>query len=599
MPEPHLELKIGAPVEATDGAFGHLRRVILSPLDRRVVALIIRHGLVPPRDVVIPIAEVASATEQRVRLRVSRAELEGRPAFDPADYVELPAGNHGYGADEALAAVYGGAGDAVARALVATHLGSDARIAHQGSLVGQAIALRRGQVVWCNDGRAGRVDLLLLDFFGQVRHFVIRKALLLGRDVIVPVEWVRQIDERGVWLAVARAALDRLPHYRPDDDIAADVDQALWKDDVICATDYYTIDVAVRGGVVYLGGYAATPVSKARAEVAVAEIAGVLQVENQIMTDGELVAAVEQAFARVPLLRGQRLFVHAEHGEVYLSGYATSQDVRAVAEEIAANVPRVRTVVNEVLAPGLAAVQILRALDLAIGQAVHATEMPLGRVERVIASPQQGRATAFIALGDFPDLLRATPRMLPSEMPKQERRVVIPISAVREVTADGVELRVSGMEAARYPEFAPADFVAPDAEWPPYQRADVLLDLGCAEAERTDLRLAPDGQALLVRGLGGVLAWQYIHQGMPVHCRDGTVGTIDHVRVDPYHGAVSQIVVCAGPLLPKDPLIPLDWIRYTDAPVAFVDVGASQLAALPAAGTRAMQAAQAQAEMRE
>jgi hypothetical protein len=284
---------------------------------------------------------------------------------------------------------------------------------------------------------------------------------------------------------------------------------------------------------------------------------------------------------------------------VYLSGHATSQDVRAVAEEIAANVQRVRTVVNEVQAPGVAGVQILRALDLGIGQVVHATEMPLGRDERVIVSPQQGRVTAFIAHGDFPDLARATPRMLPSEMPKQVRRVVIPIGAVREVTGDGVQLRVSGLEAARYPEFAPTHFVAPDAGWqppPPYRSADVLLDLGCTEAGRPDLRAAAGGKALVARGgLGGVLAWEYIQQDMPVQCRDGTAGTVDHVRVDPHNGAVSQIVVCAGTLLPKDTLIPLDWVRPIDAPGVFVDVGVAQLVALPAAEPRAKQAAQAEA----
>jgi hypothetical protein len=69
MPDPGLELKIGAPVEAIDGAFGSLHQVVLSPLDRRVVALIVRSGSLPPRDVVVPIAEVADATEQRVWLR--------------------------------------------------------------------------------------------------------------------------------------------------------------------------------------------------------------------------------------------------------------------------------------------------------------------------------------------------------------------------------------------------------------------------------------------------------------------------------------------------------------------------------------------------
>jgi osmotically-inducible protein OsmY/uncharacterized protein YrrD len=511
IPEARIELKIGAPVVAVDGAFGHLRQVILSPIERRVVALIIRHGALQPRDIVVPVADVADATEQLVRLYVRRAELEDRPPVGLADYVELR--SQGYGTHEVLVAVHGGLGGAESHALVASHLGEDAQIAHQSYLAGQAIALRRRQAVWCSDGRAGRVDLLLLDSTGRVRHFVIRKGFLLRHDVIVPVEWVGQIDERGMWLAVERAALDRLPHYRPDSEIAADVDRAFFKDELIGAIDYDTIDITVRGGGVSLRGYAATPVSKARAEVAASSIAGVLRVVNQIVTDGELVAAVEQALARDPLIRAQRIAVQSEHGVVYLSGHVTRPDLRAAAEEIAAHVPHVRAVVNELQAPGVAGVEVLRTLGLGIDQVVHATEMLLGRVERVIVSPQRRRATALVVHGAFPDLAHGTPQMLPSEMPKQGRRVVIRIDTVREVTGEGAQLRVSGMDAARYPEFAPANFVAPDAAWQPpapFQPADVLLDLGYAEAERPDLRPAPGSPALLVRGApGSVLVWEH------------------------------------------------------------------------------------------
>jgi hypothetical protein len=204
----------------------------------------------------------------------------------------------------------------------------------------------------------------------------------------------------------------------------------------------------------------------------------------------------------------------------------------------------------------------------------------------VVVSPQQARVTAFVAHGHVPDLERATPRMLPKEMPKQERRVVIPISAVHEVTAEGVQLRVSGLEAARYSEFDTANFVASDIDWPAlpaYRPADVLIDRGCAEARRQDLRPATSGQALMVQGaLGGALVWEYIGQGMPVACRDGIAGTVDYVRVDPDHGGVSQIVVGGGRLLPKDTLVPLDWIARIDEQGVFVNVGVAQLAALPA-----------------
>jgi BON domain-containing protein len=158
------------------------------------------------------------------------------------------------------------------------------------------VALRSGQEVWATDGRAGRVDLLLLDASGQVRYFVIRKGRVLGRDVIVPAGWIRSIDERGVWLAMERAALYQLPPYRPDSANAADVDQALWSDEVIRALDIETIDVAVRDGVVILSGYATTPTSKVRAERAARHVPGVPRVENQIVTDGEVVTALRFTF---------------------------------------------------------------------------------------------------------------------------------------------------------------------------------------------------------------------------------------------------------------------------------------------------------------
>jgi hypothetical protein len=118
--------------------------------------------------------------------------------------------------------------------------------------------------------------------------------------------------------------------------------------------------------------------------------------------------------------------------------------------EIVAHVSHVLAVVNELQAPGVAGVEVLRTLGLGIDQMVHATEMLLGRVERVIVSPQRRRTTALVVHRAFPDLAHGTPQMLPSEMPKQERRVVIRIDPVREVTGEGAQLCVSGMDAARY-----------------------------------------------------------------------------------------------------------------------------------------------------
>jgi osmotically-inducible protein OsmY/uncharacterized protein YrrD len=574
------------PVAATDGLLGRVQQVILSPAQRRVVGLVVRAGLLPRRELIVPVELIADANDQCVALRVSRDDLRRQLSFDPAHYLPLAADELGYKVGEALASVYGGAGGADERGLVAANLREEARVARRGTLDGSTVLLQSGQEVWATDGRAGRVDLLLLDPSGQVRHFVIRKGRVLGRDVIVPVDWISAIDERGVHLAVERAALYQLPPYRPDSAIAADVDQALWSDEVIRALDIETIDVAVHDGVVTLRGYATTPTSKAQAERAARQVPGVLRVENEIVTDAEVVTAVAQALGRDERTRRAQIFVHADHGIVTLYGEIENPDVRTAAEEIAAGVPQVRGVINDIRTPGVAVDPARqRVLQPRIGQHVYAEDGFLGHVERVIISPRHRRVTAFVVRGSLSDPERTGASTQLGDMPPEERRVVIPIEAVDDVTAGGVMLKISGADATRCPDFDPNDFVAPDAVWQPpypYRHADVLLDLGRA-AERGDRRTAPSGDALAVEpGPEGQPIWQRISRGTPVLFRDGVMGTVDHVWFDPRYG-VGQIAVRAKGPLPKDTLIPLDWVRRIDDTGIFVDVGAEQLAALPEA----------------
>jgi hypothetical protein len=67
----------------------------------------------------------------------------------------------------------------------------------------------------------------------------------------------------------------------------------------------------------------------------------------------------------------------------------------------------------------------------------------------------------------------------PYDVPKRERSVVIPREAITEITPSAVWLRLSAGDAARCPDFDPADFRRPGTVWQPpypYQPADVWLD---------------------------------------------------------------------------------------------------------------------------
>jgi hypothetical protein len=66
-----------------------------------------------------------------------------------------------------------------------------------------------------------------------------------------------------------------------------------------------------------------------------------------------------------------------------------------------------------------------------------------------------------------------------SDPPRRERRLVIPISAVRDVTASAILLQIGDDAAMRHADLDPAAYAPPAADWQPpypYTHAEVLLE---------------------------------------------------------------------------------------------------------------------------
>jgi osmotically-inducible protein OsmY len=462
-------------VLTADGRRGRLLEVLLSPGHCRVNALVIRYGVLPPRDVVVAVEQVA-ITNTHLRLRASRAELAQLPAYRPVAHAEHALS----GSRHALVALqYGSAG--TSERIIEVPAGTAmAIVGGQGSPADGLIALRAGHPVWIDNQRIGRLERLLLDSSGQVREIVVRTRRILGRRVVVSSEQVARCDAQGVWLALDRAALHRLPDYRTDRAILIDVRQALRDDEVVGRLHDRSIDVTVGTGVVVLRGHAATPVSRVRAERAARGVRGVLGVVNEIATDGEIQSAVAQALGHDERTRGHRLFVHVQRGVVWVNGEVASPATRTAIEAVAGSVPQVRAVINQVGVPdGAGAAEDLRALFPRIGQAVYTSEARLGQVERVIIDRHHRRVTALVVRGWTADPQNPTADSALEPPPPQERRLVIPTSAVREVTEAAVLLHIGDDAALRYADLDPAVYRAPAAEWQapyPYTHAEVLLE---------------------------------------------------------------------------------------------------------------------------
>jgi osmotically-inducible protein OsmY/uncharacterized protein YrrD len=474
--EPRKILGTGVPVLTADGRRGRLHEVLLSPGHWRLNALVVRHGILLPRDVVVPVEQVASITEAQVRLRLSRAELAQLSTYQRATDMRLAP----IGARRALVAVQYGRGGTSERIIEVPSSTALAIAGGQGGPTDGLIALRAGQNVWSGTQGVGRLERLLLDSSGQVRHIVVRTSRMFGRQVIVPIEAVARIDAQGVWLALDRVALHRLPDYRTDRAILIDVDQALWADEIVRRLDYRSIDVMVGAGVVVLRGYATTPVSRVRAERAARGVRGVLGVVNEIVADGEIQLAVAQALGHDERTRRHRLLVHVQRGVVYVSGEVESPGVRTAVEAVAGSVPRVRAVINQVSVPGDAgATEDLRALFPRIGQDVYTSETRLGQVERVIIHPRHRRVTALVVRGWMAESQQGTAGVSLEPPARQERRLIIPTSAVREATEAAVLLHIGYEAAMGHADLDPAAYAPPAADWQPpypYTHANVLLE---------------------------------------------------------------------------------------------------------------------------
>jgi hypothetical protein len=212
IPKPQQILTTGVAVLTADGRRGRLHQALLSPGHCRLHALVIRHGILPPRDVVVPVEQIAHITDAHLRLRLSHAELAQLPAYPSAWHMHAaPAGQR-----RALVALQYGRGGTSERVIEVPSSTALAIAERQSSPANGLIALRAGQPVWSGTQGVGRLERLLLDSGGQVRQIVVRTSRMFGRHVIVPIDQVARCDAQGIWLALDRAAFHRLPDERTD-----------------------------------------------------------------------------------------------------------------------------------------------------------------------------------------------------------------------------------------------------------------------------------------------------------------------------------------------------------------------------------------------
>lgn len=273
-----FEIRTRALVVAPDGEVGRIDGVIVSPETGEVSGLVVRAAFQFGHDLLIPIEAVSDATEDLVRLRLTRSDLRDLPPLNqrnftrPAPDWPLPAGQ-----DPA--------------SVLVRRSGPPARDNFQSSQpdqpvdLSQDVKLRPGQSVVNAEGEVGPLDLVLLDATtGQVSCLVVRLGGLAGQGTLVPPDLISAVRGNQIVLDATREQLARLPEYRPDDAITDAVQGLLWYRSNLPESEVRYVTVRTVNGIVELSGYAGTERGRAAIEALVRTVTGVLDVRNDLHT---------------------------------------------------------------------------------------------------------------------------------------------------------------------------------------------------------------------------------------------------------------------------------------------------------------------------
>jgi osmotically-inducible protein OsmY len=287
---PVQKFRLGATVHTDDGELGSLAWVALDSTANTVTAIGVNLGLFGGTHMA-PIDRVVSARQDDIDLSLTRAEL--------AQSKDKPDG------------------------AVVTHSTS----------------------VTLNGSRAGKVAQLTVDEATHtLRHIIVDRGL--GGEATLPARYATQLDSRQINAQNAEQSAARLTAYRPDDELREDVRLAIEGTPKL-RVDLPGMDIQAIDGVVWLRGSTASDLNRRLIEDVVRQVPGIDELHNELNSDMDVAAAVSSALGRDTTTARERIGVYPRLGEVALRGAARSEQARTRAEEIAAAIPGVRSVHNE------------------------------------------------------------------------------------------------------------------------------------------------------------------------------------------------------------------------------------------------------------
>lgn len=190
-----MTIQLGADIVGSDGEkLGVVDSVVIDPAGGRERAIVVRKGWFFPTDKIVPIELVEYVDQQKVHVRLTRAEADQMMEYMDADYVMPPAGYYGAGGYMWPATPY-----------IASDLMVDDEIHER---MPNAVMLSEGTMVVDRDeDEIGRITEIASDAQGRVQGFRVEQGFFRHHDRYIPANLVDSADDVVVRLSVDKDSL--------------------------------------------------------------------------------------------------------------------------------------------------------------------------------------------------------------------------------------------------------------------------------------------------------------------------------------------------------------------------------------------------------
>ncbi|MHB8648482.1 MAG: PRC-barrel domain-containing protein [Thermomicrobiales bacterium] len=236
-----MRVNLGTKVITSDGKdVGKIDRLVVDPRTDRMQEFVVRKGFFVEHDIIIPIGEVedriGNDDDDALHLRMTAEQVKRLPEFVEHSYMAAPDGMYPgmFGDSVGMAGATGGgflwpapiympaaqgspgraglpadaplADSSGSNAVAPGMMGDRLRESRPGN-----VFLSTGTDVKTRDGdKIGTVDELVVDpQRGKVTEMIVRKGLFGGKEVRIPTQFIDEIDDDTVYVALDKERLER------------------------------------------------------------------------------------------------------------------------------------------------------------------------------------------------------------------------------------------------------------------------------------------------------------------------------------------------------------------------------------------------------